>query len=219
MSSYDDTTQPIQRPAAPSPASSSPKVSAPRSPKARRPLGCLLLTFLLGILVGAVGLAVFAVWFLGGDRSPVTQTPANQKDAIVVQFNYPFLSQILTKNIDAAASELPGQVSNAQVSYQQNNQFAITGDDQITIFGFQTTKHFTLVMQPYVQDCKVQVRMIHADMGGIPATNFAADFEGKVNTYLQVDPARLLPGFTYCATGASADENGIKVSYSAKSLS
>jgi hypothetical protein len=140
-------------------------------------------------------------------------TPSSNKDAVVVRLSKTFLTQLIQKKADF--SNVPGTVSNVQVSQIQQNSITITADDQVGMLGVTTTKHFTLILQPVVSNCAVHMRVLHADLQGVPVTNVAATFENQIDQQMGQTNASLPKGFVYCATGISTESQAIIVSYSA----
>lgn len=180
----------------------------------RRPLGCFILTFLLGMVIGISALLLVVVMASGPDRQAIVTPPAPTNDAIVVQLKKTYLSQIIQKNIPSAG--LPGQVKNIQVTMVRGNAITLSGDDQMSVLGFTTTKRFTLTLQPVVRTCKVEVRVLRADLQGIPVTNVAASVETQINQQLQQMNLTNLPsGFIYCASGVRTEPEAMIVTYSA----
>jgi hypothetical protein len=169
--------------------------------------------FLLGIVVTVVvGFLVFLS--LGGDRQPLATSAQPASGAIVVQMDKTYLTQIIDRNVKTAG--LPGTISNVQVSLVHQGPITITGDDQMSVLGFAVTKRFTLTLQLIVQDCKMQVHLLHADFSGIPVTTYAAQFETNINQQLQTNTTTDLPqGFTYCMTGVRTEPQGLFSTYSA----
>jgi hypothetical protein len=185
--------------------------ASPAQPVRRSP-GYIIAALLLGIIIGVVPfLLVFLVG--GGDRPAVSSAPSSGKDAVVVQLSKTFLTQIIQKNADF--SGLPGTVSNVQVSQIQQNSITITADDQMSVLGIGTTKRFTLVLQPVVSNCVVRMRVLHADLQGVPVTNVAATSEDQINQQLSQTNTSLPKGFTYCAVRVRTEAQAITISYSA----
>ena len=91
----------------------------------------------------------------------------------------------------------------------------ITGDDEFSVLGIDMTRNFTLVVQPYVTSCVLQMHVVHADVGSIPVTGFVPTFESKINQQLRAKPSGLPTGFTYCTVGVRIVTGGLFVSYSA----
>jgi hypothetical protein len=70
-------------------------------------------------------------------------------------------------------------------------------------------------VQPYVQDCMLQMRVLSADLGGIPVTSFAQSFQGGIDQQLAVKPAGLPGGFAYCTVGVRTEPGGMFITYQA----
>jgi hypothetical protein len=178
---------------------------------ARRPVGCMIGTFLLGILVGAVALALFFV-FSQADKPAVAVPPAQGNSTLQVRLSSSYITQLVNKEMQSPGSF--GNVSNVQVQLT-NNQMIVTGDDQIGVLGLSMTKPFTLVVQPYIQSCKPRLHILHADVGGVPATGLASSFEDHINQQLHFNVADLPTGFTYCATNVRTESGALIVDFSA----
>jgi len=124
---------------------------------------------------------------------------------------------------DLSTSGLPGNIQNVRVQFNdsdvaQSVQVTITADDQIGVAVFQMTSHITVVMQLFVQNCGLQAHVLHADLGGIPATRFLTAFEGQINQQLQFNTNDLPPGFNYCITGVRSKPDGLTVTFAATPL-
>ncbi len=171
------------------------------------------LTFLLGILIGVGAILLYALSIAGDGQILITSTSHEAGD-IIVQVGPAYITHIVAS--DLQSSGLPGQVSNVKVTLARGDQITITGDDQFTLLlGVGVTKHFTVVVQPLVNDCQLQMHVLHADLQGIAVTGFVANFEGQVNQQLQVKPTNLPKGFVYCATAVRTDPKEVFVTYSA----
>jgi hypothetical protein len=180
---------------------------------ARRSYSCLVVALLLGIIMGILSILLVFL-FGGGDRPPVLPSSSSGKDAaVVVQLSRTFLSQLIQKKADF--SGLPGTVSNIQVEQIQQNEITITADDQVGILGINTTKRFTLKLQPVVSNCVVRMHVLHADLQGVPITNAVATFEDQINQQLSQTGTALPGGFTYCATQVRTEAQAVIISYSA----
>jgi hypothetical protein len=175
-------------------------------------IGCAAMAFLLGLVIGIGGLVLYAN-ASQGDRAPVAVPPSSSQSAIHIQLSSVYITQIVKRNISAAG--LPGQVSNVQVVLTKDSPMVVTGDDQLDVLGFAVTRHFTLTLQPFVQSCRPHVRILHADMGGIPVTGFASSFESQIDQQLQLNTNDLPQGFTYCATSVQTETNALSVNISA----
>lgn len=83
------------------------------------------------------------------------------------------------------------------------------------MLGLTITRQFTITLQPFIQNCKPRIRVLHADMQGIPITGFVASFEDQINQQLQFKTSDLPPGFVYCATSVQTTNNTLEVGFSA----
>ena len=194
----------------------------PRSPRFARIRTCLRsrtgriilpsLTFLLGILIGVGAILLYALSIAGDGQILITSTSHEGGD-IIVQVGPAYITHIVARELES--SELPGQVSNVKVTLARGDQMTITGDDQFTLLAVGVTRHFTVVVQPLVNNCQLQMHVLHADLQGIAVTGFVANFEGQVNQQLQAKPTNLPKGFVYCATAVRTDPKGAFVTYSA----
>ncbi len=169
--------------------------------------------FLLGLLCGIIG--IFVLLFTFSPDNPAVANPvATGTSDIVVQVGRVYITHIVSNALQS--SGLPGSIQNVQVTLANGDLATVTGDDQISVLGIGTTKHFTIVIQPYVATCQVHVHVLHVDLGGIAVTGFASLFEGQVNSQIQVNTSKLPGGFTYCTSSVRTDPQGVFVSYSAK---
>lgn len=169
------------------------------------------LTFLLGILIGVGAILLYALSIAGNGQILITSTSHEGGD-IIVQVEPAYITHVVAS--DLQSSGLPGQVSNVKVTLARGNQMTIAGDDQFTLLGVGVTRHFTVVVQPLVNHCQLQMHVLHADLQGIPVTAFVANFEGQINQQLQVKPTNLPKGFVYCITAVRTDPKGVFVTYS-----
>lgn len=168
-----------------------------------------LVTLLIGLAVGLSSV----VWYgLSGEGALVIVSPAAQGN-LVVDANKDFVTQLVRNNISDAG--LPGHVQNVRVDLVHGAKLVVQGDDVYPILFVNVTKHFTVDVQPYVQSCILQIRITHADLGGIPVTTFVQTFQGKINTQLAAKPAGLPSGFTYCTVGVRTEPGGMFVTYRA----
>jgi hypothetical protein len=110
---------------------------------------------------------------------------------------------------------MPGNISNVAVDLALGDQMTINGDDGFSLLGIGVTKHFTIVVQPYVSNCVLQIHVVHADVSSIPVTGFVQSFESHINQQLQQKPSGLPKGFQYCTTGVRTTPAGMFVTYSA----
>ena len=166
--------------------------------------------FLAGIIVGVVLVLLFLLLF-SFDRSTIHPTPSS--GSITAEISRSYLTLLVTKQLKL--SGLPGTVSNVQVTLAQNNLMTISGDDQLGVLGLSLTKHFTLTLQMSVVTCQLHVKVIHADLDGIPVTGFAALFENQLNQKLQSQQSGFPSGFTYCLSGVQTTTNILTLFYTA----
>lgn len=176
-------------------------------------LACIC--FLFGLLCGVGGIFVLLVGASADNGVVANPSPPATND-IVVQVGAAYITKLVSNAMQA--SGLPGSIQNVQVTLANGDKATITGSDQITVLGIGTTRHFTIVIQPYVFSCQVQVNVLHADLGGIPVTRFVSAFEGQVNSRIKVNLTKLPEGFTYCTTSVRTDSQGVFVTYSARPL-
>lgn len=186
-------------------------VPAPRRLRRFKPWivkgGVLLLTLLLGVAIGFG--AIF--WYGLRGEGAVTIIPPTVHGSLIVEVNKEFLTQIARNDI--ANAGLPGKVENVNVDLENGAMMVVTGDDVYSMLGISLTRHFTIDVQPYVQACVMQIRVTHADLGGLPVTTFAQAFEGSANRQLAEKPAGLPGGFTYCTVGVRTEPGGLFVTY------
>ncbi len=168
-----------------------------------------LITLLLG---AAIGIAALFIYGLSGDGQ-VLPVPGPGKSDISVVADKAFLTSLITRKL--GESGLPGTLENVQVDLANGDQLTINGDDAFNVLVVGLTKHFTIVVQPYINNCSPQIHVVHADLSTIPVTGFAAQFESYINQQLQTKPTSLPQGFQYCATSVSTQAAGMFLTYSA----
>ena len=150
---------------------------------------------------------------ISADQQPLSLPSTPQTGSIIVQVSSTYISQIVQKIIQSAG--LPGKVQNIHVQLAHNQAIKVTGDDVVSVLGINTIRHFTILLQPYIQLCQLHVHVLRADLGGIPVTGFVATFEGKINQQLQVKVSNLPQGFLYCTVGVHTESNAVFIVYSA----
>ena len=170
------------------------------------------LLFLLGIMLGIVA-TLFFVLFVAHDRAPVQIPSATQPSSLTVQMSSSYLTQLVSGKLKT--SGLAGDVSNVQVTLTNDNRIQISGEDQFNLVVTSVTRPFTLILQPYTQSCQPHVRLIHADLGNIPVTDFAQNYEDQINQEIQLQSSDLPSGFTYCAIGVHTQPEMLNIVYSA----
>jgi hypothetical protein len=168
-----------------------------------------LVALFLGIVVGVVSLLLYG---LSGDGQALP-VPGPGKTDISVVADKAFITSLITSKL--RQSGLPGTVQNIQVDLAGGDQLTIDGDDGFNVMGIGFTKHFTVVVQPYISNCSLQIHVTHADLNSIPVTGFVSTFESIVNQQFQQKPTSLPQGFQYCATSVSTQPAGILLTYSA----
>src|ERR1700688_3047300 len=129
-----------------------------------------LVALLLGI---AIGISSLLLYGLSGDGQTIN-APAPGKSNITVEVDKAFITNLVT--IKLRQSGLPGTVKNVQVDLANGDLLTINGDDGFSMFGVGVFKHFTVVVQPYINNCALQVHVVHADLNSIPVTGFAQAF-------------------------------------------
>ncbi len=196
-------------------SSPSDKLSKPLKPAPKERPGRVrhiiipLVTLLLGV---AIGIATLFIYGLSGDGQ-VLPVPGPGKTDISVVADKAFLTSLITRRL--SESGLPGTVENVQLDLANGDQLTISGDDAFNVLGVDLTRHFTIVVQPYISNCSPQIHVVHADLSTIPVTGFAALFESNINQQLQEKPTSLPQGFQYCATSVSTQAAGMFLTYSA----
>ena len=168
-----------------------------------------LIALLLGIVIGVVSLFLYG---LSGDGQALPAPGPGRTDISVVA-DKAFITSLVSTNL--RQSGLPGTVENVQVDLASGDQLTINADDAFSVLGIGFSKHFTVIVQPYISNCALQVHITHADLNSIPVTGFVSAFESNINEQLQQKPTNLPPGFQYCATSVSTQPAGILLTYSA----
>ena len=183
----------------------------PKAPstKKRRPLRIALavLTFLLGIVVGIAAVLLFFL-ALPSTNPPIT-VPPPQPGNVTIQADATLIGPIAEKSLQEAG--IPGTITNLQVQFDQGDQITITGSYQYIVLGFPVTQNVSIVLQPYVGSCSLQMHILSANYGSIPITSFASIFENKMNSKLQqVMPSTVLNGsYAVCVSGVHTQTGNI----------
>lgn len=168
---------------------------------------------LAALLVGIVlGIAAIFLYGLKGEGQMVI-VPSSVKGNIIVEADKAYITELVTKNL--RDSGMPGQIENVQIDLSQGDQMTVNGDDGFSVLGIGVARHFTLVVQPYVSSCYLQVHIVHADFSNVPVTGFADIFESHINQQLRVKTEGLPTGFQYCTTGVRTEPSGLFVTYTA----
>lgn len=168
-----------------------------------------LVALFVGIVIGAGSLFLYG---LQGDGK-VLPVPGPGRTDISVMADKAFITSLVSKNL--RQSGLPGTVENVQVSLASGDQLTINGDDTFNIMGIGFTKHFTVIVQPYINQCALQIHVTHADLSSIPVTGFVSSFESNINEQFRQKPTSLPQGYSYCATGVTTQPTGMFLTYSA----
>lgn len=167
-------------------------------------------TWIIGLVMGILILLLIA---LGGEGQLHSAPKLPASGDIIVEADRAYLTHLVMQNLQGAG--LPGTIKNVRVSLIHGDQMTITGDDEFSFLGIEMTRNFTLVAQPYVTSCVLQIHVVHADVNSIPVTGFVEAFENNINHQLGVKPTGLPNGFTYCTVGVRTETAGLFVSYSA----
>ena len=177
-------------------------------------------TLILGIGLGVVGLLLYALSFAAEGRPLVTPLPPPGSD-IVVQIGPAYIARLLEKDLSTLSLPGGGNIVNVRVKLADSDrthlaELTVTGDNQVSLFGIETTRQLTVIVQPLVNACQIQVHVLHADLGGIALTGlFTVAFESQINQQLQIKLSSLPAGFIYCTTGVRTKPQGLFVTYSA----
>jgi hypothetical protein len=168
-----------------------------------------LVALVLGIIVGIASLFLYGI----SGQGKVLPVPGPGRTDISVVADRAYIISIVSMNL--RESGLPGTVENVQVNLASGDQFTINADDVFSVLGVSFSKHFTVVVQPYIGNCSLQVHVLSADLSSIPVTGFVAAFESSINAQLRQQPTGMPEGFQYCATSVSTQPAGILLTYSA----
>ena len=170
----------------------------------------LSVVLLVGIVVGIVSTILFAL-SIGGSRPMLSNPSQTQSGDIVIQVGIAYITHLVAKDLQASGMV---NASNVQVTMVQGDLMNINGDDDIA---FGITRPFTIVVQPLVHNCQLQMHIVSANLAGIPVTSLVANFEGRINQELQSKSGTLPSGFIYCKTSVRTDpQNGLFITFSAK---
>lgn len=189
-----------------------PSMTLPSARSSRRPVGCMLLTFLLGIVVGVIGLLLVGFAFTA-DRDAGVVPAQSANGAVVVHISATYLTQIVQKNIRSSGIPGAATITNARVIINPKAPITITGDEQL---GFLGARKVTITVQPSAQNCSMHMRVLHVDVGGMPITGLVAGtLEDNINQQMHLQVTGLPEGFTYCTTGVQTESGALVVIYSA----
>ncbi len=210
MDFSDQTTSNLNSPAK-LPASGSERST--RKPRSAGRVILFIIAFLVGVLVTLAGVFGYILFFASGNTQPVVSSSSNAAGAILIETKTTYMTQVVQKNMNT--SSLPGQISNAQVSFTHNGPMVITANLQIGLLGVSTTRQLSLSLQPYISSCELHLHVVQADLQGFPITAFVQSFEGQINNQMQMKATGLPPGFKYCVTNVHTEPDGLYLTYSA----
>lgn len=188
--------------------------SAPKQPRSGSIQRIVLPTslFLLGIVFGMFALLTAAL-YISGERHVLPTTKPPQGSDIVVQVGIRYITHLVERDLQASGLV---NASNVTVTMVQGDQMTINGDEQLFL---GVTRPFSIVVQPTISSCQLEMHVIKADLAGISITGFVANFEGRVNQELLAKSGSLPGGFEYCKTSVRTDpQEGLFITFSAKPL-
>lgn len=184
-----------------------------RRPRSAGRILLFIVAFIAGILVTLAGLFGYILFFASGNTQSVVSQTSSATGAIFVQTRTAYMTEVVRKNLNVAG--LPGQITDAQVSFTHNGPMVITANIQLSILGIGTARQLTVALQPYVSNCELHLHVAQADLQGFPITVFVQSFEGQINNQMQMKVEGLPPGFKYCVTNVQTDPAGLSLTYSA----
>lgn len=170
-----------------------------------------IVTFAVGMVTAL--LIIVLVFSVTKDVPPVSMPGSSSQGSIVIQLGPAYITHIVAQALPTAG--LPGTVKNVRVTLARGDQMTVDGDDQFSVVGIGFTEHFRVILQPYVHNCQLQIRVLHADLANIPVTGFVSSFESQINQQLQVKSSDFPKGFVYCNTAVRTDPSGLFITYSA----
>ncbi len=208
----DLSNQPVQ----PAEAESSP-VKAPSPKRQRTGMRVILYAAILivGVVIGALGMLLFQL-SIGGTRAPITTmlTPVASGN-ITVHADQSIITPLLQSSVQTIDLPANGSVSNVQIQFTNGDQMNITGNYQVSVLGIPVNQPFSLDAQMIVDNCQVQIHILHANFSNISVTGLVALFEDKINQKLaQLIPQNNLPGnVELCLMNVATDEQGINATF------
>ncbi|TMD62436.1 MAG: hypothetical protein E6I91_15950 [Chloroflexi bacterium] len=211
----DETTTPHELVTPQTPTSSTQLLlTSPAEPQPRRrPLriALALLTFLIGIIVGVAG--VLLIILANSGMNPPVVTPPSEPGNITAQVDASLIGPIAEQSL--AQAGIPGKISNIQLTFAKGDEMTITGQYQYSVLNIPITQHFTIVLQPRVDACKLQIHIIKANYGGIPATGFATIFQKTINQRMQdAIPSTIENGkYAICMVGVHTQPGSIAINF------
>jgi hypothetical protein len=183
----------------------------PEAPTSPTQLPLALLTFLIGIVVG-VAAVLLIILANSGTNSPLV-VPSSKPGNITAEVDATLIDPIAEQSLQQAG--IPGKISNIQVTFAEGAEMTITGQYQYSVLNIPVTQHFTIVLQPAAGACKLQLHIIKANYGGIPATSFATIFEKTINQRLQdAIPSTIENGkYSICMVGVHTHPNSVTINF------
>lgn len=170
-------------------------------------LGCVL-----GIMLGVFGSFLYVA--LASDKPLPVTAPTFGSPAVFVKVTSQHFAQIAQQK--ASNVQVPGTLQSIQAKMQRNQPIMLTGDDQISLLGFPVTRRFTVRMQPYVNACRLQMRVLHVDLAGVPMPAVANSMEQQLNQQPLLDSSALSKKFVYCVTEAHTEDDGLYLTLTAQ---
>jgi hypothetical protein len=170
---------------------------------------------LIGIVLGVIGMLLFQL-AIGGTKSPLpVTTPPVSSGNVTVHADASIVTPLLQTSVQQIDLPANGSVSNVQVQFTNGTQMTITGNYQVSVFGVPVTQPFTIDAQLLVDNCQVQIHILHADFSNISITGLVALFEDKINQKLaQLIPQNTLPGnVEFCLINVATDTQGINATF------
>ena len=161
------------------------------------------------------GAAVLLIIFANsGTNHPIVTHPSEPGN-ITAQVDASLIGPIAQQSLEQ--SGIPGKISNIQVTFAEGSEMTITGQYQYTVLNIPVTQQFTIVLQPGVDACKLQLHIIKANYGGIPVTGFATIFENTINQKLHdAIPSTIANGtYAICMVGVHTQPNSITINFKA----
>ncbi len=174
-----------------------------------------LLLFLVGVVVGAVGLSAWTL-LSNPDQSALPVPPSSANAAVVLHASSTYVNQVAQQQTGSFG--VPGTIKNLHVSFVHDGPVLITGDDALNILGLTLTRRFSLEVQVYVASCKPIIHVLHANFSGVPITGFATSFEQNVNQQLQGNISGLPSGFVYCMIAIHTEPQEASATFSAQPM-
>ncbi|GAC1635655.1 MAG: hypothetical protein NVS4B7_21770 [Ktedonobacteraceae bacterium] len=166
--------------------------------------------FLAGMVFGIIAL-LLTLLVISGNRPVLSTAQSPQRSDILIQAGNQYITHLIQRDLQASGLV---NTSNVTVTMAQGDQMTISGDEQI-LFG--VSRPFSVIVQPIIRSCQLEMHVLHADLAGIPITSFIVNFEGRINQELFAKSGSLPNGFEYCKTSVRTDpRQGLFITFSAK---